>query len=145
LSSRTISQVAYGSDAYHATLALRNEVMRKPLGIKFTSEELARDQTDFHIACYEDAHLVGCLVLSPLTGGDIQMRQVAVTPELQGEGIGRALVQFAEDFASQRGFSRMTLHARDTAIPFYERFGYERVGEPFEQVTIRHWEMEKQL
>jgi ribosomal protein S18 acetylase RimI-like enzyme len=142
---RIISEIPYGSDAYHATLALRDAVMRKPLGLKFTTDELERDRTDFHLARYEDGQLVACLVLSPLCATDIQMRQVAVAPELQGKGIGRALCQFAEDFARQHGFSRISLHARDTAIRFYEKLGYQRIGEPFEQVTIPHWEMQKQL
>jgi ribosomal protein S18 acetylase RimI-like enzyme len=142
---RVISQVAYGSAAYDSTLALRDEVMRQPLGLNFTDEELQRDRTDFHLACHEDGQLVGCLVLSPLGDNDVQMRQVAVLPRLQGQSIGRDLVQFAEYFARRRGYSTMTLHARDTAIPFYEKLGYNRIGEPFEQVTITHWEMTKPL
>jgi N-acetylglutamate synthase-like GNAT family acetyltransferase len=143
--TRAISQVAFGSAEYSATLALRDAVMRRPLGLQFTDEELQRDRTDFHLACHDDGQLVGCLVLSPLSDSDVQMRQVAVPPPLQGKGIGRALVQFAEDFARRHGFSRMTLHARDTAIPFYDNLDYQRIGEPFEQVTIQHWEMTKLL
>ena len=39
----------------------------------------------------------------------------------------------------------MTLHARDTAIPFYKKLGYECVGEPFVEVTILHQAMQKRL
>nr|MBP8249907.1 GNAT family N-acetyltransferase [Chitinophagales bacterium] len=44
-----------------------------------------------------------------------------------------------------KGFTLMYCHARDTAIPFYEKLGYSRVGEEFEEVTIPHWEMGKSL
>ena len=30
----------------------------------------------------------------------------------------------------------MSLHARQIAVPFYERLGYTIVGEPFEEVGI---------
>ena len=73
------------------------------------------------------------------------MRQVAVSPRAQGQGIGRALTEFAEDLARRRGFSRMTLHARAIAVPFYEKLGYQRVGDEFEEVTIPHWSMQKAL
>jgi GNAT superfamily N-acetyltransferase len=73
------------------------------------------------------------------------MRQVAVLPQLQGQGIGTMLVQYSENLARQAGFQRMILHARETAVPFYEKLGYARVGNLFEEVTIRHWKMEKHL
>jgi N-acetylglutamate synthase-like GNAT family acetyltransferase len=98
-----------------------------------------------YFACHVDGELVGCLALVPQSSAEVRMRQVAVKPRLQGQGIGRALVEYAEQSARERGFSVMMLHARDTAIPFYEKLGYERVGEPFMEVTILHCEMQKKL
>jgi ribosomal protein S18 acetylase RimI-like enzyme len=143
--SRVFSQIAYGTDAYHATLALRYQILREPLGLKFSEEDLAREHGDFHLACHENGQLVACLVLSPQSPADVKMRQVAVAPHAQRKGIGRALSLFAEEFGRQHGFSRITLHARLTAVAFYEKLGYERIGEEFEEVTIRHWAMQKQL
>ena len=37
------------------------------------------------------------------------------------------------------------MHARDTAVPFYEKLGYLCCGEPFEEVGIAHIKMQKQL
>ena len=73
------------------------------------------------------------------------MRQVAVTEARQGKGIGRAMVEFSERFARERGFFRITMNARETAVPFYEKLDYERSGERFEQKTIPHWKMQKEL
>ena len=145
MSSRVVFEVAHQSDAYRECVALRLAILRIPLGLSFTEEELAREDSSLHLACREDGRLVGCLVLVPLAGGLIKMRQVAVLPDIQGRGIGRLLVEFAEGFARSRGLTRITLHARTTAIPFYERQGYERVGEEFEEVTVPHWEMQKSL
>jgi hypothetical protein len=73
------------------------------------------------------------------------MRQVAVVPELQGQGIGRAMVEYSEALARTVGFTRMILHARETAVAFYEKLGYAKVGERFVEVTIPHWAMAKRL
>lgn len=73
------------------------------------------------------------------------MRQVAVVRELRGQGIGKALVAYAEALARKLGYRRMILHARETAVGFYEKLGYSRVGDRFEEVTIAHWTMEKHL
>lgn len=140
-----LSEIQYDSPDYAATFALREEVLRKPLGLSLNDETLAQERYYFHLVCHLDDELVACLVLLPKKNGDIRMRQVAVKPHLQGQGIGRALVEFAEQFARERGFTLMKLHARDTAILFYEKLGYECVGEPFVEVTILHCEMQKEL
>jgi predicted GNAT family N-acyltransferase len=138
-------RVLHGSAAYDASVALRNEVLRRPLGLELTNGELEQERSDYHLVCQSGGKLVGCLVLVPQSNNEVKMRQVAVSPRAQGQGIGRALTQFAEDFARQRGFARVTLHARATAVPFYEKLGYEQVGEQFEEVTIPHWSMQKKL
>jgi predicted GNAT family N-acyltransferase len=37
------------------------------------------------------------------------------------------------------------MHARKTALGFYEKLGYKAQGEEFEEVTIAHYVMEKAL
>jgi hypothetical protein len=39
----------------------------------------------------------------------------------------------------------MILHARETAVPFYERLRYSPVGDVFQEVTLPHRLMEKRL
>ena len=57
------------------------------------------------------------------------MRQVAVVNDLQGQGIGKALVKYSEALAQRLGSCRMILHARETAVAFYERLGYRQCGD----------------
>jgi GNAT superfamily N-acetyltransferase len=144
--------VEHGTPEYEATVSLRYEVLRKPLGLDFTPEQLAAEVTDLHCALWAfgvpeppSPELLACLVLTPQIGGEIKMRQVAVQPDLQGKGLGRILVEFSEQVARQRGFKRMVLNARDTAVDFYLRLGYEIEGEPFTEVTIPHRRMAKSL
>ena len=143
--NQTIYEIVHGSPAYWATVDLRNSILRKPLGLQFSAQELEAEATSHHLACYRGDRLVGCLVLCPFDGGDVRMRQVAVVPELQGRGIGKALVECAEAFARKMGYRRVNLHARESAVAFYEKLGYSRRGDRFEEVTIPHWAMEKRL
>jgi predicted GNAT family N-acyltransferase len=39
----------------------------------------------------------------------------------------------------------MVVHARDVAVGFYERLGYQSVGEPFVEIGLPHQTMEKEL
>ena len=137
--------IGHGTPAYAEVVALRRRVLRIPLGLDFTEEQLRAEASDLHLAGYDSNRLLGCLMLTDRGNGTVQMRQVCVEPSLQGGGVGAALVLESEAEARRRGFRRMILHARDTAVGFYARLGYEAVGEPFEEVSIPHQEMEKAL
>lgn len=141
-----IFQIDFATPEYDEAVQLRYEVLRRPLGLEFTPEQLAEEYADIHLAAFDAAGcLVGYLCLTPAGNETVKMRQVAVAPEWQGKGVGRQLVIASEELAKRLGFRHMTLHARETAVPFYLRLGYRTVGERFEEVTIPHFKMEKNL
>ena len=136
--------VAFGSREYEATVALRREVLRRPLGLDFAPEQLAAEAGDVHFALFEGEDAVACLILVPQADG-VKMRQVAVRGDRQGRGLGRRLVGLSEAWARERGLRTMVLHARESAVPFYEALGYGAEGEPFEEVGLPHRAMRKAL
>ncbi|MFO7534396.1 MAG: hypothetical protein R6X19_01705 [Kiritimatiellia bacterium] len=58
--------IKHGSPEYAATVALRNEVLRKPLGLSLSDEQLQAESGDHHLAGFLDGRLVACLVLTPV-------------------------------------------------------------------------------
>ena len=137
--------IDHGSKEYKQMVDIRKAILRKPLGLDFTPEELAREKEDILIGCFEDDKLEGCCLLTKEGVGNVRLRQMAVTSGLQGKGIGRVLMYFAENIARDKGFKKMTMHARDNAIGFYEKLGYKKIGNQFLEVTIPHYVMEKEL
>jgi ribosomal protein S18 acetylase RimI-like enzyme len=137
--------IDHGSKEYHLMVQLRNDILRRPLGLTFTPEELEKEKEEILIAAFEEEKILGCCMLIKQEPGTVRLRQMAVLNNLQGKGIGRALMQFAENIARDRGFQRITMHARKTASGFYEKLGYQVCGEEFEEVTIPHFVMEKIL
>lgn len=140
----TLRRYAHGSSEYLAALELRCRVLRGPLGLTYSEDDLAREAADIHLGAFEGESVLGTLILTP-AGHAAKMRQVAVAQERQGQGVGRRLVEVSEAVAREGGFSEMVLHARETAVPFYERLGYEVYGEPFVEVTLPHRAMRKTL
>jgi len=140
-----LSEVEHGSPDYGRLVALRDEILRRPLGLAFSAEQLDSEREAHHVACFLGEEIVGCLVLTPQENGRVRMRQVAVREAVQGRGIGRALVKYAEALGRRLGCREMVLHARETAVGFYERLGYVKAGERFFEVTLPHWEMTKRL
>jgi GNAT superfamily N-acetyltransferase len=140
-----IREVAFGSGAYRQACELRDLVLRRPLGLALSAEDVEGEAQQLHLVAFDEAGLVGCLLLVPAENGEIKMRQVAVAERAQRRGVGGALVARAEVLARERGFRTMTLHARRGAVPFYERAGYSVEGAEFVEVTMPHSKMTKRL
>ncbi len=137
--------IDYGSPEYHQMVQLRNDILRKPLGLSFQMDELEKEKDDILIGAFEEDKMLGCCMLINTEPGTVRLRQMAVHKNLQGKGVGRALMQFAENIARDRGFRKITMHARKSATGFYEKLGYVVSGEEYEEVTLPHVVMEKQL
>ena len=72
--------------------------------------------------------------------------RIVVLPEYRHQGLGTLVVQEAEKWAKELGFTTAVLESRDNKIHFYETMGYvadysqKIVGE-----TFTCYKMEKQL
>lgn len=120
-----LREVAFGSDLYRALLAIRDEVLRKPIGMVLRDKDIATDHEEFHLAAFDGGKAVGCVLLKPLGTDTMQLRQMAVRDSHRGRNIGAMLVGFAESFARGKGFCVMETRARRTAEGFYEKLGYQ--------------------
>lgn len=138
--------VQHNSELYNQTVELRYEILRRPLGLTFTDEQLSAEGKDIHLAGIDqNGEVCCCLILTPVDEHTVQMRQVAVATCEQGKGTGRKLVEYSEQITLQNGFDKIMLHARDTAVEFYLKLGYVQEGEPFVEVGIPHRQMSKNL
>ncbi|MBC1360635.1 GNAT family N-acetyltransferase [Listeria welshimeri] len=63
----------------------------------------------------------------------------------RGTGSGRRIMEAIEKEAEKRGLKILKLGAQLTAIPFYEKLGYETCSEIFLDANIEHKEMKKTL
>lgn len=131
------------SSAYKQVFDLRETVLRQPIGLSLHDEDLSNEVNDHIFAAMQNEFVVGCLILSPRAQHMVQLRQMAVAPELQGQQIGKQLVQYAEQFAWQNGYEHIMLHARMEAKGFYDKLGYKQAGDEFTEVGIPHIEMIK--
>lgn len=137
--------IDHGSPEYRQMVDLRYQILRKPLGLTFTETDLEAEKKDILLGCFEEDTLEACCILTQTDPKTVRLRQMAVSSGLQGKGIGRVLMSFAENIARDHGYRRLTMHARKSAIGFYEKSGYRICSEEFVEVTIPHYVMEKEL
>jgi ribosomal protein S18 acetylase RimI-like enzyme len=75
--------------------------------------------------------VVGCVAIEMNGAGHCTISMLAITPERQGAGLGRALLADAEQLAASKGatIAKITVvQQRDALIAWYERRGYRRTG-----------------
>ncbi len=137
--------IDHNTPQYKDMIQLRDEILRKPLGLVFSAEELEKEKDNLLIGAYEEDIMLGCCMLVEEGADTVRLRQMAVLNDLQGRGIGKALMNFAENLARDRGYKRITMHARKNSVGFYEKMGYKLIGTEFEEITIPHFVMEKKL
>jgi predicted N-acetyltransferase YhbS len=140
-----VAEAPCGSDLYRRSLALREAILRRPLGLTLTDEERADDALRRHFCATSHGAVVGSVSLKPLNSEALQLRQMAVAEDRRREGIGALLLAHAEEWARGEGYRLIVLNARLGAEGFYARFGYLAQGEPFEENTVPHIRMTKRL
>ncbi len=136
-----IIRIEHGSRLYAEWVELRTRILREPLGLRYSSDDLEAERDQDHWVAQLGGTLVGGFIVCSIPDGSWKIRQVAVCESQQGRGIGKALMQFAVSQARAEGVGEISLHARESVIPFYEQLGFHVVGDPFEEVGIPHSRM----
>ena len=136
--------IDFGTHEYKLMLKLREDLLRKPLGISFTKDELDREKENVLIGAFDDDDILGCCMLVEQDSKVVKLRQLAVLNTLQGKGVGTAILQFAENLARDRGYKTITMHARKN-VDFFRNLGYKVDGDEFIEITIPHYKMDKEL
>ncbi len=131
-------------DAYYD---LRYRVLRAPWNQPRGSEKNDGDATAIHLAYFENGVILGVVRLDTQQSETwAQVRFMAVEEDVQGKGIGKQLMATAENFAKNLGFKNIVLHAREKALPFYQKLGYELLEKSHLLFgEIQHFKMQKSL
>ncbi len=140
-----MSVIDYASPLCKEVVELRNKILRMPLGLNLYDEDLTEEEHQFIVIALTNQMVAACILIKPLNELQVQFRQMAVGIDFQRNGIGSMLIKYAENFCLLNKYEHIELHARKTAVSFYEKNGYEVVGEEFIEVGIPHFMMIKKI
>ena len=129
---------------YQQERELRKEVLVRPLGLPENISEID-DNNAYHFVVIEDEKVIGCTILVRIGAGELKLRQMAVDPSFQKQGVGKLIIEGVIDFSKKKGYSAIICDARQSAIDFYVKNGFIKEGEEFIQVGIPHYQMKIQL
>src|SRR5689334_18081019 len=125
-----IKLIEFSSPEYQQMIFLRTEELLKPVGVPASYINPEKESGDFFIGAFEAGKILGCCVLTEKNKTTVQLRQMVVTKEWQGKGLGADIIRFAEEIARVNNFDILMMHARDPVIDFYKKSGYKVVGVP---------------
>ncbi len=132
------------------TYNLRKEVLRKNIDLpyKFNGD---LDESTFHLGAFKENKLVGIVSFMKLSNDNIQgtqyqLRGMATLPEVRGEGFGNLLIKKGAEILQQKAIEFVWCNAREVALGFYQRNGFEIVGQSFDIEKIGvHYRMVKEI
>ncbi len=125
------------NDAY----CVRESVFIQEQGVPASLELDEFDPHALHALAYQASKCIGTGRLVKSTPSEGHIGRMAVLKAHRGKGFGKLLLLALIGQAGQQGLTQLTLHAQLTAISFYEPFGFEAVGEPYDEAGIPHRDM----
>ena len=127
---------------------LRYEVLRKPWLQPKGSEKDDGDKSSIHRMIIDESNgkavAVGRLQFN--TSEEAQIRYMAVSDNYQLKGYGNIIIKTLEDIALNKGIRNIILQARENALKFYWKNGYEIIEKSYLLFDeIQHWLMVKKI
>ena len=128
-------------EAQTAAFLVRQEVFIHEQGVPAKLELDEYDLLATHALAYLDGDCIGTGRLVGLGDGQAQIGRMAVLAQFRGMGIGTQILEKLVRLASSQGVKLIILHSQLTAIPFYEKQGFQAQGSIYEEAGIPHRNM----
>ncbi len=125
---------------------LRWRILRKPWTEDRESSKDEHESLAVHLMAWADNRLVGVGRLHFNTPQEAQIRYMAVEDSYSGRGVGTVVLKELEVRAERAGATRMVANARENALSFYKKHGYDlidRADTLFDSLV--HWRVVKLL
>ena len=129
--------------AYYVRIQAMARKHQIPLSVEFDEH----DTPETKYIVFVDNYLpIATCRLYPLDDKRIMLGRIVVLPEYRHRGIGTRVVEEAEAWAMELGYTSAVVESRDNKIPFYESMGYVAdFGQKIDGETFTCFRMEKCL
>ena len=126
-----------------AAFTIREKVFQHEQGVPAAKEHDEHDRTDarHYLARAADGTPAGAARWRETDNG-VKLERFAVLADFRNQEIGAALLHAVlTDVQVERADAEVYLNAQLRAVPFYERHGFRKEGEMFEEADIQHYKM----
>jgi GNAT superfamily N-acetyltransferase len=121
-------------EALEATDQLLWEILWEPVGLpRDVRQRFKLPGSEVIFVAMHRKQLVGTVVGQSQNEREMELRHLAVRPDMQGNGVGRGLVAKLVEYSLNHGYISISTHARNTSQTFFEKHGFQPV--PGETLT----------
>ncbi len=125
---------------------LRWRILRRPWNQPKGTEKDEYEGRAIHFMASVEGRVVGVGRAHLNSEEEAQIRYMAVEAEYRGKGVGNSLLKQLERRIRENGARYVVVNARENAVGFYQKNGYEVTGQaPTLFGCIRHRRMRKKL
>ena len=135
----TYIEIADWATLQDAAAQVRVAVFVHEQGVPAEEEWDFDDATAVHAVLFDTSgQALGTARLLQPQAGVAKIGRMAVLREHRGQGFGQRLLQAMVSMARYRHDQEVVLSAQRSAEGFYAQYGFEPVGEPYDEVGIPH-------
>jgi zinc protease len=120
------------------SVPIRGEILRPGQPLENSVYPMDEDDNALHLGAIKNSEIVGTVSVykEDATRKDLsdawRLRGVATIETVRGEGHGRQLIEMAMQYVAYQGGGNLWCNARPDVQGFYEKLGFAREGEPYE-------------
>ena len=131
-------RIATSKEDILKVMVVRGIVFIEEQGVDWEGEIDQYEDESLHVLGEIDGQPVATGRLRNLPDGWTKLERIAVRPAWRGRGIAKGMVDFLLAEAAKQGATRQKMHAQVYLEEFYNRFGFRREGEIFDECGIDH-------
>jgi predicted GNAT family N-acyltransferase len=125
---------------------IRRRVFHEEQNIDEELEFDGLDETSEHLLAYLNQEPIGTLRIREVNQKIVKIERLAVLATARNQGIGRKLMEYAIALITEKNqYEQIVIHAQYHLKIFYQSFGFQPIGETFEEAEILHIKMIKSL
>ena len=141
--------VEYGTLEYQQAAQVRYRLFYQEHGIPFESIFDPQEKQNLHLVITNKTQhqVLAYGRLDRKSSDEFQICQMVVEPEYQRQGLGTLILSQLTQVAINQGASLVILNARVTKVHFYQKYGFETIGEVFASSStgVPHIKMQKKI
>lgn len=116
---------------YVQSVAWRQKILRAPLGKCFSADDLAIEKNNQFYALLFNGKVIATLSTYEKSENLIRLVSFAVDSTFQYQGVGSSLLKQMLNDIKNCEYNKISLTARESALGFYLKNGFEDISGPF--------------
>lgn len=124
---------------------IRNQVFQLEQGIDEELEFDGLDATAIHLLAYLENQPVGTARIRKLDETTAKIERLSVLPTARRKGLGRKLMIKAIEVITRENYHQIIINSQKYIKSFYQKLGFEQIGNTFEEANIPHVKMIKKI